>query len=692
MLLPRLIVCFIVGIAFADGFIEVLSGGAHYLLMSAACAFLLSILWYKGRRMFCLPLAASFFLLGASLLVNERDAIGVEWGDEERAYCVKHLAHIKETPKTYQMDGEVQGKRVRLTLLRDSLSVKPSPSQSLWIYAQIKAPKNAGNPGEFDYANYLLRQNISGTAFCSEVAWKVLNAEEDDNLWAQLSNLRRHLLERLRADVKGQSLEVVSAMTLGDKRLISKETRQLYAETGASHVLALSGLHLSILFALFNLLLFRPLRSVRFLGVAVQCGFLLAVWGFVMMVDMPLSLLRAAIMLTLVQLGLLLRRDRISLHNLSIAALILLMWSPQSLFDVGFQLSFMAVVSILLVMPHLPRWTSFTEQYTLGGRFKQWSINAVQDLLRVSLAAQIGTLPLVLFYFHQFPTYALLVSFWVIPLAGVVLTLSLLYFLLPGLSFMLGDVLNAVLQLLNAGLECFSALPFASFECAITLPSTMLLYFLPGLIIWGLRHYRRRRLMMIGVGSVILGIGFSEIYAQRAKVIECATPELIIYNTRHAMAVHTILSPQCSYLWTTDSVRTSEALHYIASSYWQKRSLPQPHNIVGDTLLPSLMTRDNLLQVGEFRLSRVGYYKDAPLPATPPSTPLSVNALLLYRGCTEDLTRILQFYNPSLIILDASMSGSRRQNYSSAAKDKGIPIYDVSENGAYKYPLTSTPY
>ena len=691
MLLPRLIVCFIVGIAFADCFIEVLSGGPLYLFLGAACAFLLAVLWHKGRRMFCIPLGASFFLLGASLLVNERDALHVAWSEAERAYCVKHLAHIKETPKTYQVDGEVQGKRVRLTLLRDSLSVKPSPSQNLWIYAQIKAPQNAGNPGEFDYANYLLRQNISGTAFCSEVAWKVLNAEGGDNLWAQLSDLRRHLLERLHTDVKGQSLEVVSAMTLGDKRLISKETRQLYSETGASHILALSGLHLSILFALFNLLLFRPLRSARFLGVAIQCAFLLAVWGFVMMVDMPLSLLRAAIMLTLVQLSILLRRDRISLHNLSVSALILLIGSPQSLFDVGFQLSFMAVVSILLVMPHLPRWTSMTEQYTLGGRIKQWGIRAVQDLLRVSLAAQIGTLPIVLFYFHQFPTYALLVSFWAIPLAGVVLTLALFYFLLPSLSFILGGVLNAVLQLLNAGLECFSDLPFASFECALSLPSVTLLYLLPCLIIWGLQHYRRRLFMIIGVGGVILGIGISEMFVLRTKVIERATPELIIYNTRNAMAMHTILSAHRSYLWTTDSVRTSEALHYIASSYWQKRKLPPPYYIVGDTVLPSLMTRENLLQVGDFRLSRVGYYKDAPLPATPPSSPLSVHALLLYRGCTADLTRILQFYNPSMIVLDASMSASRRRSYSSAANDKGIPVYDVSEDGAYRLPLTSMP-
>ena len=351
MLLPRLIVCFIVGIFLADICYEYVSGWVLPLFIGALCAFLVSLFVWRGRRIFCIAQAAAFLFLGATLLAHERNALQVAWSGEEQVCVATHLSDIKEKSKSYQLVAEVEGQRVQMTLLKDSTTVIPSTSDYLLLSAQFKAPKNAGNPGEFDYTKYLHRQGISGTAFCDTGSWRILKPAESKGLKHHLAALRTQLLQRLSAHLEGQSLEVAAAMTLGDKQLISKETRALYSETGASHILALSGLHLSILFALFNLLLLRPFRSVRYVGGVVQLVFLFALWGFVFMVGAPLSLVRAAVMLTLLQISVLLRRDRISLHNLSLAALLLLLWSPQSLFDVGFQLSFMAVASILIVVP-----------------------------------------------------------------------------------------------------------------------------------------------------------------------------------------------------------------------------------------------------------------------------------------------------------------------------------------------------
>lgn len=510
MLLPRFIVCFIVGIVCADLAFEAISEGTLVLFSCATCAFLLSVLLWRGRRMFCISLAFAFFLLGSALLVNERTQLCTKWSKEKLAYCATNITDIRVKEKHYQVTATVDNRRVRLTLQRDSLSPVPYYGGTLFIYTRLQPPRNFADTVTFDYARYLLRQGISGTGFCKTEDWRMAENSQSNTIATYLSEVRKNLSQRLELHLEGMSLEVVSAMTLGDKQLLTTETRRVYSETGASHVLALSGLHLSILFALFNLLFLRPLRAFRVFCKCVQVGFILAMWAFVFMAGAPLSLLRAAVMLTLIQLGILFQRGCLSLHNVSIAALVLLIWSPLSLFDVGFQLSFMAVLSILLLTPYLPRKALIWQDENLRWHIKRWCIDTLQDLVRVSLSAQIATLPLVLYYFHLLPTYSLLISLWVIPWAGIVLSLALLFYLLPFAETVLGSMLSGCVRVMNGGLECFSALPLATLKMSIPLPTVLLLYLLPPFIIWGLGHYKRRMTLIVGIGIIILSIGIIE--------------------------------------------------------------------------------------------------------------------------------------------------------------------------------------
>lgn len=683
MLLPRLIVCFIVGIVLADSFFEVVSGMSLYLFCGAVCAFLLSAFCWRGRRIFCTAQAVAFCLLGAALLVSERTALQVGWSGENAVYCATQITDVREKERSYQATALVEGKRVRLTLQKDSLSVPPTPMGKLLLRTRVQSPRNAGNPCEFDYAHYLHRQGFTGVAYCGSGDWQALTADVAPSLAYYLSALRRDLSQRLEAYLQGRPLEVVSAMTLGNKRMISAETRLLYSETGASHVLALSGLHLSILFALFNLFLLRPLRAFRFVHGVSQVVFLLAMWGFVEMVGAPLSLMRAAVMLTLVQVGLLLRRSSLSLHNLALAALFLLMWSPQSLFDVGFQLSFMAVLAIVVVLPHLPRWTPLVVPTKRVPRMGKWGIDAAQDLLRVSLAAQIGTLPLVLYYFHVFPTFSLLVSLWVIPLATTVLAVALMFFLLPFAASLLGPLLCVVVALMNAGLSAISRLPFASFDLPISLPTVVVLYLLPVLLIWGKAHFRRRKWMLLGVGVSIVCVGSVESQALQARKEEQNCARLIIYNVRNALAVHVVVSPESSFLWSADSVRTRQALRYVSDSYWRACNFSPPMIVKGDTVVSPLKVSGNVMQAGSYRLARVGHPQEAHLPNVVPYAPLRVDALLLQRGVTHSLSHVLRYYAPAVVILDASLSSARREAYAEEAKACGVNLYDVSECGAF---------
>jgi competence protein ComEC len=214
----------------------------------------------------------------------------------------------------------------------------------------------------------------------------------------------------------------------------------VYSQTGASHVLALSGLHLAIIYTLLSLLTVGRRRRM-----VSQALLVLSIWAFVFLVGLPSSVVRAAVMLSVYALLSLGHRDKMSVNTLAFTAMMMLMVNPMALYDVGFQLSFMAVFSILVCLPLFER--VFSRQYLLTHRPVRWA----WSLVSVSCAAQIGVAPLIAYYFGRFSTYFLLTNFIVVPAATLILYLSLIVFILPSLTFLLiyaVSILNKTLTLI----------------------------------------------------------------------------------------------------------------------------------------------------------------------------------------------------------------------------------------------------
>lgn len=261
---------------------------------------------------------------------------------------------------------------------------------------------------------------------------------------------RQQLLARYEAQgLEGEQYAVVAAMALGDKSALTKDVREVYAVTGASHVLALSGLHLGIIYTLLSLLVVG--RRWQMLS---QLVCILGIWAFAFLVGLSTSVVRSAIMLTVYALLSLGHRDKMSLNTLAFTAILMLMVNPRSLFDIGFQMSFMAVGSILLWMPVFR--SVFSEVYLMDHPVVKW----VWSLLGVSLAAQLGVAPLIAYYFGRFSTYFLLTNFIVVPAATLILYLSLVVLLIPGLAYLL----IYIVKLLNACLTYVAAIPGACIE------------------------------------------------------------------------------------------------------------------------------------------------------------------------------------------------------------------------------------
>ena len=277
---------------------------------------------------------------------------------------------------------------------------------------------------------------------------------------------RGRLLQRLEgAGLTGDEYAVVAAMALGDKSALTRDVRDTYAKTGGAHVLALSGLHLGIIYALLSMLVVG-----RRWQVATQVLAVLSIWAFVFLVGMPTSVVRAAVMLTVYALLAIGHRRKMSVNTLALTAIVMLTVNPQALFDVGFQMSFMAVFSILLFVPLFYR--PFSAEYLMTHRLVRW----LWGMVAVSVAAQIGVAPLIAYYFGNFSCYFLLTNFIVIPAATLILYLTLGTLILPAL----GSLLASVVSLLNTTLFRIAAIPGATIEGLH--PSIMLTVSLYGVI------------------------------------------------------------------------------------------------------------------------------------------------------------------------------------------------------------------
>ena len=256
------------------------------------------------------------------------------------------------------------------------------------------------------------------------------------------------LTERLQdAGLEDKALSVSSALLLGQKSTLDKETKKGYARAGVSHLLALSGMHLGIIYGLLYMLFIRRIRFSEWRWFWLP-PILLTIWGYVFIAGMPVSLVRAAIMFSIATIATLAQADTPPLHILALSALIILLFSPATLYQIGFQLSFIAVFFIMVLYQPL------REKFGLR--------NKIADLMLLSVVAQLGTAPLSIYYFHTLPLLGAIVSIILIPLTTVIIYLGLLLLLFPIGS--IAWLTSAAISLQEWIVRTVGSIPYATIE------------------------------------------------------------------------------------------------------------------------------------------------------------------------------------------------------------------------------------
>lgn len=435
-----------------------------WLLLACLVSLAVSIvlcLWWRGLG---LSLCPAVFLLGAALASEAERNVENPFTDELQRYTAVVTAEPQRGDNFIRLDATIvdapyHGCGVRLYLKSDATDASPGLGDGLCFKARLRTPRGITG-SNFDYPLFLKSRGIVAIGYIADYSFRKTAARPDLLSLSQrvrLAALRyRHgLVGRYRQlGLSGDVLAVASAMTLGDKSAIGPELRDVYSTTGTSHILALSGMHLGIVYTLLFFLAMGRMHTLLHVF-----ALLLAVWSFVWLVGLSPSVVRAAVMLSGYSLVALSAREATSFNTLAFTAMVMLAASPLSLYDVGFQLSFLSVAAILLFNAPIAGLLrmDWQQDHPVVGYF--WS------MATMSTVAQVATAPLVAYYFEQVNLYFLVANFLVIPAASVIIYAAVGLFalaLIPLLQQAVATVLGQVIAALNAALAYIAALPMSS--------------------------------------------------------------------------------------------------------------------------------------------------------------------------------------------------------------------------------------
>ena len=422
----------------------------------------------------------------------------VDYLDTDTVLAMHLLSGGEERAKTIRYEAAVEGGgKVLLYLQKDSLTM-PKMGDVLLVETKVS---RGGKLGAFDYGLYLRRQGIVGSCWANRRNWQVIGHKDIKGIRATAQRCQHYLHEQYqKMGITGKELGILSALTLGYREELDKDVQRAFSASGAMHVLAVSGLHTGIVWSIVIWILTlggwrKPLYEERWKRWILSGLIITILWGYAFITGLSPSVMRSALMLTFWELSGLFEKQTSRWNPILAAAFIILIINPLALWSVSFQLSFAAVASIMLVGKKLQ------EAIVLRGKLWQY----IGRLLIVSVAAQIGTMPLTLYYFGQTSNYFALTNLFVIPLAFVLLLLGISTLAMSWciVGEWLGVVSKWCTWLLREGVEWIESLPYSTTQMYLSEWSVAGMY---GAIICGILMLRGEKVNWWWLTGLIISL------------------------------------------------------------------------------------------------------------------------------------------------------------------------------------------
>jgi len=552
----RFLVPFVAGIVLGDSF----PPEQKWFYLSAAMFLSIILLFcttlsYKRESLFGIILFPTLFFLG--IFINTDLKYRPQPLPEGEYFGVIHEFPLEKEKSFRAVIRLTEPKIFVLAYFEKSEAISHAePGTVVWFHGQPELLQKTGNPYDFDYQTYAIRNGIGHRVYLKAENFHILKAEKSINILEQSLIVRDRLLKII-ADcgLKGEVFHLVSSISLGAREELEPETTQSFAKTGVIHVLAVSGMNVAIIFVVLDLML-RFLKRKRGGIFLYTLIILAAVWGYALVTGMSASVLRAAAMFTFIVIGKNMSRHPNIYNTLAASAFVLICFNPSLVYDVGFQLSYAAVFSIVYFHPAI---------YGLL-YFKYWIPNQIWGLLTVSVAAQIGTIPFLLHYFHQFPTWFLLANLMVIPLVSVILYLACIVFvvapIVPYLGILLTHVLDWSGQAMLFSVHFVERLPYSVLDGLYPSDLTLFLVVIIVILISLFIVYKSQMALIYALASIIILTTFNNISIYQRLTLN----EVVIFNIPGKTLI--ALTSDRKTIWlTTDKNSNAEKLKYYTKLY-----------------------------------------------------------------------------------------------------------------------------
>ena len=559
--------------------------------------------------------------------------------------------HTKYIVEILRIDEQVVQGKTLLNIEKKSNLKLYDVDDILLIHSEFQEIRSPLNPNQFNYRAYLEKQQIYHQLFTEQHLLFEINSERQ-TIFGYADALRQTINTQLSGfDFKPEELAIINALILGQRQDMDREMYTEYANAGAIHILAVSGLHVGIILMMLNFVL-KPIENLKRGNTIKVVIILILLWSFAVIAGLSASVTRAVTMFSVVAIAMHLKRPTNIYNTLSISMFMLLLVKPMFLFDVGFQMSYLAVFAIVSIQPLL---------------YKLWSpkwkiIDYFWQIFTVTMAAQLGVAPISLFYFHQFPGLFFVSNMAIIPFLGLILGIGILVIILSLLKILPELLANAYGSLISAMNHVVS---WVSKQDAFLIKD----------ISFELTHVIATYLILLALVLVYKKLHFRSI--------------LILMVS--------ILSLQC-YLIYTKRKNNSEAFiifHKSRYSVFGKKentNLTIWHNLDSTSIKKEKMIKD--YKVGNF-IKSITFDSLQDVYKTPHKTFLVIDSLGVYKVSFKpdfivlrnspkiNLKRLIDTLQPRFIIADGSNYKSYIKRWKGTCLKEKLPFHQTYEKGAF---------
>ena len=527
-------------------------------------------------------------------------------------------------------------------------------------YAHIKPVSPPQNPDEFDYKRYLAFNNIFDQVYCKEGSFIQLGLNNGNQLrkWVyQVQNYFKSVLTRCIGSAN--EIGVAEALLYGFDDDIDAETVQAYSNTGTLHVLAVSGMHVGIIFMILGLVL-KPLDKQKQLRLFKNIIILVALWLYSLLCGLSPSILRATVMFSFIIFSSILNIRSNVYNTLAASAFVLLCADSNLLANVGFQLSYLAVLGIVFFQPYVYSWFFPSN----------WLVDEIWKITSISIAAQLTTFPIGLLYFHQFPNCFLVSNLLIIPLTTLILYMAILLLVIvkfSWLSWLLGQALYYTIGFTNAIVLFVERIPYSYVNgIHISIPQSILLYIMLGLFTAFFLLRRTFYLKLFLIASILFFMveGFQ-------KVINYTQNRLVVYAVRNATVVQVMRGNNATLFGDSLFMNNKDKMKFHLQQHTWKSGIEESQQVYLDSSWKQI-------NIDEYSMVISGNSGDV--------TSVGKCELLLVRS-ELNLTQLDSINFPKRVIITGAVKHGKAMSIREYFKRKNIPVQYIGETGSIEVSL-----